>query len=281
MNHVVYIDILFLINFMINFTLLKITSVFSKRDCNVLRLCLASFLGAVYAACMFLPGMKVLYVFPFKILTSAIMVRIIFPDCRFFHLIKSLFIFLLTSFTFAGVLLALVYFSGSEADGGVFVGDGILYFGLSLKILISASIISYTIIVTATAIIKRTKKLGIKKIRISLGDKECEISALPDTGNMLCDPISQSPVIIAEKKHILPLFPDGMPDYTSDNQYGVKLRIIPYSSLGNPNGILTGFVPDSVSVDGRKTKSAIIAIADNILSPSDEYNALFNPNIII
>ncbi len=281
MSHVVYIDILFLINFMINLTLLKITSAFLKRDAGILRLCFASVFGAVYAVCMFFPDISFLYIFPFKILVSAIMVRIICPRCHLVRYIKSLFIFLLVSFTFAGVLLALVYFTGSEANGGIFMSNGIFYFGISFGILIAASLISYVVIVASTAILKRSKNLGIKKLRIRLGCNECEIAALSDTGNLLCDPISRNPVIIAEKKYIQPLFPNGMPDCESEFQSDVRLRVIPYSSLGKQNGMLTGFIPDDITIEGRKTKAAIIAISDNVLSPSDEYNALFNPNIIL
>jgi len=281
MNHVVYIDTLFLINFMINLTLLKITSVILKRNASTLRLCTAAALGAVYAVCMFFPDADFFYIFPFKVAVSAIMVKIICPGCSLVRYVKSIFIFLLVSFTFAGILLALVYFAGAEASNGVHLASGIFYFDISLGVLATASVLCYVIITASTVFFKRSRSLGIKKICIRLGNKECEITALSDTGNLLFDPISHNPVIIAEKEYVQPLFPNGVPDCESLPEDNIRLRFIPYSSLGKSNGVLTGFVPDRVSIEGKKTKETIIAISESVLSPNDEYNALFNPNIIL
>jgi len=281
MRPIIYADVLFVVNFLINLTLLKITAVLLKRTVSTTRLCVASVLGAVYAVCMFFPDIEFLYIFPFKIIISVILVRIISPKCSVLRLIKSSAIFFLVSFTFAGVLLSLIYFTDFASGNGTVVSNGIFYFNISLKMLVFASVISYGLITVSTSFFRKSKLLGIKKIKIILGKNECEITALPDTGNLLVDPISKSPVIIAEKKHIQSLFPDGVPCLESAEDYDVRIRLIPYNSIGKSNGLLTGFVPDSITIEGKIIQHAIIAISENCLSPSDEYNALFNPNIII
>ncbi len=104
--------------------------------------------------------------------------------------------------------------------------------------------------------------------------------AMSDTGNLLTDPISRHPVIIADKKSVMPLFPDGLPDAEKGCARGARLRVIPYSSVGAKDGLLTGFVPDHIELDGKCTGNVVIAICDNALCENDEYNALFNPNIL-
>ena len=282
MKPIVYADVLFIVNFVINLTLLKITASFLKRNCSTLRLILASITGAVYAVCMFFPEIGFLYVFPFKIAISILMVKIISPRCSALRLVKSCAVFFLVSFTFAGVLLALIYFTGFASGQTTVISNGIFYFNISLRSLAAATVISYAVIMIANAFFRRSKQLGIKKIIIILNGNECEIAGLSDTGNLLCDPISQSPVIIAEKRYIQPLFPHGIPDCEKDDCFNnFRLRLIPYNSIGKSNGMLTGFIPDSVTIDGKKTREAIIAICECCLSASDEYNALFNPDIII
>ena len=280
MNATVYADILFLINFIINIILLKITSLFMKSKPSALRLTLASSLGSIYAVFMFFPKISFLYVFPFKLVVSVIMIKIIFPKARTISIIKSTAIFYLVSFTFAGILLSLIYFGSFSKNLSPKVHNGIFYFDISLTKLLLASAICYIVLSFGGTIYKRNKIMGIRRLSIALSGRICEMAALSDTGNLLKDPISKAPVIVADKRYILNLFPDGIPDIDNISIGDVRLRLIPFSSLGNQDGMLTGFVPDEVYIDGRKTQNVIIAISPNALSDCDEYNALFNPNIL-
>ena len=277
MEAVVYADILFLINFMINIILLKITEIFSKQRFPAFRQCIAGAFGALYAIFMFLPHTKIFYIFPFKMTVSLIMVIIATPRAGIIKTVKICSIFYLVAFTFAGILLALIYFTGNSSPK---LYGGIFYFDISLTTLIISSVFAYIVLQISSSIFARNKNLGLKKLKVCMNGRECILTALSDTGNLLTDPISCSPVIIAEKNHILPLFPDGVPDIETKQISYSKLRIIPYSSLGNDSGIMTGFVPDALIIDGRKISDIIIGISNTTLSQTHEYNALFNPNII-
>lgn len=280
MNATVYADILFLINFIINIILLKITSLFMKAKPSALRLALSSTVGSMYAVFMFFPKISFLYIFPFKLAVSVIMIKIIFPKAKAVKITKSTAIFYLVSFTFAGILLSLIYFGSISKNFSPKVHNGIFYFDISLTKLLLASAICYLVLSFGGTIYKRNKIMGIRRLSIALSGRICEMAALSDTGNLLKDPISKAPVIVAEKRYILNLFPDGIPDIENLNAGNIRLRLIPFSSLGNRDGMLTGFVPDEVCIDGRKTQNVIVAISPHALSDCDEYNALFNPNIL-
>lgn len=281
MKITVYADVLFLINFIINLILLKISSLFMKNSSSVLRMCTASAVGAIYALCMFFPDISFLYIFPFKLLISIIMIRLICPGAKIIRIIKFTAVFYMVSFTFAGVLLALIYVGSISSALNPLVHNGIFYFDISIGSLLVASGVSYALIAVSTAVFKRNKNLGIRNLTIVLSDRICEMAALSDTGNLLTDPISSFPVIIAEQSHLKALFPQGVPSVETIENCDVKMRLIPYSSLGCESGMLTGFVPDEVQIDGKKTKKVIVAMSTEALSKSDEYNALFNPNILI
>lgn len=280
MKAIVYADMLFLVNFIINMILLRVTCAFSKSSSSWLRLCVASALGSVYAVCMFFPSAHMLYIFPAKLAVSLIMLVITDPHSGIIKLIKSCAVFYLASFCFAGVMLALIYFTDFADGTAPMVSNGIFYFDISLTTLIASSCVVYIILKLASAVFARNKVLGIKKLKITLGERECEMCAMSDTGNLLTDPISRSPVIIADKKSVMPLFPDGLPDAEEGCARGARLRVIPYSSVGAKDGLLTGFVPDRIELDGKSTADVVIAICDNALCENDEYNALFNPNIL-
>ena len=121
-----------------------------------------------------------------------------------------------------------------------------------------------------------------------------EITALLDTGNSLIDPISLSPVIIAEYKSVKNLFPEavrnGLERFESNNlemimsevnDKGLSTRVIPFTSLGKENGMILGFVPDRVEIHDecgvRVLGKCVIGIYNSSLSKDRSYAALLNP----
>ena len=280
MKTIVYADMLFIINFIINIIILKITVIFSQTKPALWRMVSAASLGAVYAIFMFFPKISFLYIFPAKLAVSLIMIKITVPKTSVFNTLKLCAVFYLVSFAFAGILLALIYFTDFASGAGPVISNGVFYFDVSLKNLILTSLIAYVLIKIASAVFSRNKMIGIKPLKIFLDSKECTLSALCDTGNLLKDPISDAPVVIAEKQSLKSLFPDGMPNCETAENYCRKIRIIPYSSIGNASAIMTGFIPDRVIVDGKDTGDVVIGISETPLSSENEYNALFNPNII-
>ncbi len=277
----IYADMLFLVNFIINLILLKLCSLLVKTSPSTPRLTFASAAGAVYALFMFFPNISFFYIFPFKLAISFLMIRIISPKAKLVRLVKFTAVFYLVSFTFAGVLLMLIYLSSSSPALNPVMQNGIFYFDIPMRSLLPASALSYGIIVLSQAIFKRNKTIGIRSLKIILSGRECTVPALSDTGNLLKDPISRVPVIIAEQKFIINLFPDGIPSVENAETSNLRLRLIPYTSLGNQGGMLTGFIPDEVRIDGHKASRVIVAISPDALSKEDEYNALFNPNILV
>lgn len=277
----IYADMLFLVNFIINIILLKLCCLLIKTASSALRLTAASALGAVYAVCMFFPDISFFYIFPFKLAVSFFMIKIVAPKAKAVRLVKYTSVFYLVSFTFAGVLLMLIYLGSASPVLTPVVQNGIFYFDIPLGSLLLASALSYGVIALSQAIFKRNKTIGIRSLKIILSGRECTVPALSDTGNLLRDPISSVPVIIAEQKFIDTLFPEGIPSLEMAKTSSARLRLIPYSSLGSKGGMMTGFIPDEVRIDGRKTGRVIVAISPDALSKEDEYNALFNPNIIV
>lgn len=280
MKTIVYVDMLFLVNFLINMILLKITEIFTRNKGSFAGMCFASLLGAIYAVCMFFPQINFLYIFPVKLAVSVIMIRMHHPKIKLIKTIRYCAVFYLVSFTFAGILLALIYFTDFADNASPTINNGIFYFDVSLWTLIASSAFAYIIIKIASAVFLRNKLLGIRLLKISLAGRECNMPALSDTGNLLTDPVSNSSVIIAEKNQLKTLFPDGIPDFECTFESEIRLRAIPYSSLGTDGGMMLGFVPDSIYVDGKPVCNVVVGISEKALSSTNEYNALFNPNIL-
>lgn len=292
MKTAVYIDVLFTINFIINFLLLLATSRIAKIQSHILRIIMGASCGAVYAVFMFFPQVKIFYTVASKIAVSFILVAITFSIKKFRHFLKTVCIFYATSFIFGGVCLGIFYFTG--AGRGSIISNGIFYFNLPWRILIFSSFFAYVIIRVLWKIRKSDRLREFKQIDVFLNGKNVSLIALVDTGNMLKDPLTQTPVVVADFNRIQSIFSEDFrrvytkmhdcPENIILNNEGgdmiSRLRIIPFSSLGATQGLLLGFKPDFVEIDKRVAENIIIGISNSALSRNKDYDALINPEIL-
>ncbi len=288
----VYIDVLFAVNMIINYLLLQATSKITRHSTSAVRIILGSFAGAIYAVCMFFPQIKALYTVAAKIAVSFILVAISFNIKKVKSFFKTVCVFYITSFIFGGISLGIFYFTG--AGTGTVISNGIFYYNLSLRLLIISSAIAYGIIRLLWKVYKSDKMRDFKQIEIFLNGKNVSLNALVDTGNMLNDPITQTPVVVAEFERLKNIFPqDFNMLYTelchspesiiiNDNisDMASRLRIIPFTSLGANKCMLLGFKPDAVKIENKLREDIIIGIYGNNLSRNKDYDALLNPEII-
>lgn len=292
----VYIDVLFAVNLLINYILISAAGILSQLSRNKLRISFGAFIGACYALLIFFPNFSVLFTTICKLLVSMLIVAASFPFYTIKSYIKALIIFYMVSFGFGGCVLGVFYFSDIGARLGAVYSNGIFYFNLPWTILLLSGTLFYCAVKLCALLSSKfyTNTNLRKKLRICLGDKSAELTALLDTGNALIDPVTLSPVIVAEYRALKPLFsPDmqsGLDRITSDNltwimaevsEHGLRTRLIPFSSLGKENGMLLGFVPDHAEIRDdcgvRVLEKCVVGIYDRQLSKDKSYSALFNP----
>jgi len=237
--------------------------------------------------------------FAIKFLVSVLMILIAFNPEKFNTFLKQISAFYLVSFAFAGTIIGIYYILNNNT--------------LSAKISFTneKELIRYLITGIGLAIIlihyifkyhksKIQKERFLTNITISLNDKKANLTALIDTGNSLKEPISQEPVIIAEYNSLKEILPKSLrkiyveEDHLDLNKIAkvmeeigddIKLRLIPFKSIGNENGILIGFKPDSISIylenETRRLKEGIIvAIYNNKLAQDEQYTGLLHPEIL-
>lgn len=292
----VYIDVLFAVNLLINYILLHGCAVLCNLKKSRIRIAFGAFIGALYALFVFFPDFTVLYTTIAKMLVSMLIVAAAFPFFSVFSYIKALFVFYMVSFGFGGCVLAIFYFTDIGARLGAVYSNGVLYFNLPWTILLLSGVLFHLAVKLfgiVSAQFSHTRVLR-KKLRLCLGNKTAELTALLDTGNALVDPITLSPVIIAEYKAIKPLFSEeiriGLDRIGNDNitwimeevsRHGLKARLIPFTSLGRENGMLLGFVPDHAEIRDecgvRVLGKCVVGIYERSLSRDKSYCALFNP----
>lgn len=296
---VLYIDVLFLENVIVNYGILLVTEKLSGRHSNGIRKFISAVIGAVYLVVMLLcPNLKTLYTIMGKLLLSILMVVIAFPSREFKSIIKSFLSFYISSFIFAGAGYALM----SLTSQGIYFKNGEFYNQMrsDTLLLVLTLIFGFLMVRAFTDIFRRRveEESYIVRTYINVGDRNVCLQALIDTGNSLLDPVTQYPVMIAELDGIKDLLPAGMTEWLKNwhqsqcsltdpedgSEWRRRIRLIPFHSIGTSNGMLPGFKPDSVCVEKEEfhyeSRQVVVCICQNRLSAKNQYKAIISPEMV-
>ena len=199
----VYADVLFCVNFLIDFALLAVTARILKRRVSGLRLTLCAALGAAYAVAVFFPGLSALTALGVKLFFSAVLTLAAFGARTAAGYFKALGVFYAVSFGFGGAVLgAYALFEPS----GVIISNDALYIDVDpffLFLLIGGSYCAVWIF--SRLLPKRSERHA--RILLRVGGRTAALNALYDSGNGLTEPVSGAPVLIAEYASVARLIP--------------------------------------------------------------------------
>ncbi len=248
---VVYLDLLVLLNFLVDFLLLLGTNRLLGYPPGIRRCALAAALGGLYGGACVMPGMAFLGSAFWYLVFLALMALIAF-GCQRSTLRKGA-VFLLLSMALGG--------ASSGLKGG-----------FSALLLASAGI----------AILCRIAFRGgagqeFTVVTLQYGGRQKKITVLHDTGNTLRDPITGERVLVADAevaKVLLKLRREDLEDplRTMERRQIPGLRLVPYRAVGQPGGMLLA-VRMEVLEKNRKT-ATLVAFAPQKLGGSCGYQAL-------
>lgn len=297
----VYLDIILMENLVMNYIILWVTSRFAKMGTTGFRLFWGAFIGAAYVILLIVfPQIGFYYSIPAKFLLSLLIISITFSPVNLSSFMKTIVIFYIVTFVFAGASFAALYLNSA----GGFLRHGIVYVFWSSKWATIALAILTTIIVLRVfwdiIQFKLARERLLRTVEIAFDDRKVDFPALIDTGNSLHDPVTNLPVVVVEFdaiKKILPeeicmIFTQGKEDDLSvvaslvtNSSWYSRFRLIPFTSLGKENGMLIGFKPDYIEIDGederrKGIKDVIVGIYNKTLSRNRSYQALLSPDLL-
>ena len=293
----IYVDVVLIENLIMNYIILLATGLILKTKLKHLRLIIASLLGAIYSIVAYINFLEIYSNFFLKILLSVIIVYIAFNPQTMKKMWKSILIFYLTSFVFGGAAFALIYIIRPQ---DILMKNGLFLGTYPLKTVILAAIVAFIVIITAFTIVKTkvTKKDMFCNIEIKLNGKILKTKALIDSGNMLKEPITNTPVVVIERSLLYECLPKEILNHLDDiiggdlekipeeirNQYISRLKLIPFSSLGKQNGMLIGIKPEYLKIIKEeqeiKKENVILGIYNKSLTKKGEYRALMGMEFI-
>lgn len=247
----IYIDVLITVNIFIDYILLVCTRRFLNIRASLKRVILGSLIGGVLSLTALLPKINPLINILLDVAEAMIIILIAFGFCSKKNYIKRVAVYFLFSFTFCGIMIGIYT---TFKPSGLAIYNNTVYFNISPVLLIILTLCSYYIMIILKRLTKGVNGHETCNIEIITGGQSYTFCAKIDSGCNLKEPFSGDYVIIAEKS----LFENlNIADH--------KTRIIPFESLGG-EGIIKGFRPEMVQINGRKAGNKIyIGICENIL----------------
>ncbi len=291
----IYIDVVFIENIIMNYIILLASGLIGKNRINHVRILIAAGIGAIYTVIAYISRLAVYSNILLKFILSVIIVYVAYNAQTIKKLWKEVLFFYLTSFLFGGVAFALIYILKPQE---ILMKNGLFLGTYPLKTIFMSAIIAYVIIMSAFKIIKRriSKKNMYCKLIVCLNEKIIETTAMIDTGNLLKEPISNTPVIIVERSILYDILPKEILNNIESIiggdfqkvpkevqcKYRSKLKLIPFSSLGREHGMLLGIRPQYIElekeeegeIEKERKENIIIGIYNKSLTRHGEYKAL-------
>lgn len=306
----VYVDVIFIINFIMDFLLLITVKKILRYASSLLRLCLGAVTGAI-GACLFAVTPEVNRLVRFLLaylLLSYLMIIVTFGKRFWRERVKALVLLYISTFFLGGLLNSLY----SYTSFGFYLKKNQSY--LYLLFIFVSALAALIIFIRFLRKLKR-KESEFYQTELIFNGKTVRAVGFMDTGNCLRDPYFGKPVIVTEYTVIEPLLTNSqntmlrklLDDFESgsspfDGLKGEELRrsfhgkiseniqeeflpirLIPFHSVGK-NGILPAFELDKIILWEEREETVrekvLAAVSREKLSVRKDYQIILHKEVM-
>lgn len=273
---VVYADILVIVNFIVDYFLLKASAAILHLKPPLLRQLSAAAIGGLSSLYIFAPDFGIFIGGIYRSAVCAVMVLCGFGFKGAKCFLRAAGVLFLVTCGYGGIMTAVYTFLKPT---GMTVVNSVVYFDISPAVLIGVSVIAYLLFMLLSAIFSKDSKFAERcEITVTAEEKSVTMEGIVDTGNSVKDCLSGAEVIIADSEYVKALLGSDSPE--NDIRLKSRYRILPLNTVSG-GGALDGFRCDSAVVtDGERTvrlDKPILAVSKTPLR--DDYQAIVNPEI--
>jgi stage II sporulation protein GA (sporulation sigma-E factor processing peptidase) len=265
----VYADLYFLINMGMDLVGLMITAALMHRKTGKWRLVLAAALGGGYALAALLLGLSGWTSLVADLLAALLLCCVAFAERRRGCRVLAVGgVYLLVSMILGGVMTALYgWLDRLHLPVEALEGDG-------LSVWIFSALAAFAGLVTAKGgrFFGRAKRTRTVEISACLFGREISFTALVDTGNLLCDPVSGRGVIVVEERVLRGILPEAFFSGTSEEvrtswmregKNAARVRPIPAGTAAGER-LLWAAIPERLEIATEKERFC----ADYLIAPA-------------
>ncbi|MGM9986601.1 MAG: sigma-E processing peptidase SpoIIGA [Bacillaceae bacterium] len=295
----VYVDIVFLLNILVDYCILLITTIALKRNVTYKRLILGALVGSVLVLLQFTPMSIYSNHVLIKVFFSICIVLVTFGYRELVYTLKNLFMFYFSTFIFGGFVIGTHYLlqtnypalTNSLSSIDHVYGDPISWVFVFICIPICMYFIKKEIHEISFTKLRYEK---IVKIEVKIKNFVFHSTALIDNGNQLTDPLTGKPIIVVDQaclegkipEAIIKLVKEPFIDYDNiDDEWATRIRIVPFQVVGNKNNWMVTIRSDEVVIYGEKKivtcKNIMIGINAFAFTSAKEYQCILHPKLVV
>lgn len=246
---VLYVDILFAINFSMDFLALFICSIIFHKKVYKFRIIISSTIGATYGVLQQINKFNLFFNILLCVATAMIMCKIAYKEKKLYRYLSLCLMYSFVSATLGGVM-SLIYSFFNRVMSEIIINNSnnVPYEkARSFIVILITGIIS----IICSRILINKKSITETEINISILDGEYVLRGLIDSGNTLKDPLSGKYVILVSKQSNI-----GKRIERVDE---IKKRFIPYKDV-NGEGLLKGVIAKKIIIDGKELDGVIAPV---------------------
>lgn len=301
---VVYIDLIFAANLLIDGILLWLTGWLVKLKVSWWRLALSALVGALYVVMMFVPELSFLYTFLIKFGLSVVMLWIAFGFRSLQSYLRVLGAFYIINFAAAGGIVGIHYLLQSSGDiwnGILFTSSGGQAYRMKIGFWFVLAVLPLVLLLFKLFHSSRVRR---EQLESYIGEVTVEIDGvtvvcpgLLDTGNRLSDPLTRIPVMVMEaslweghlpaswKGRLTQTSADTLLLETDGQSFALqdRMRLVPYRGINRGSSFMLALKPDLVKIQlGEETfysKRVLIGLDGGTLSGDGAYRAVIHPDL--
>lgn len=275
---IVYADDAFVLNLIIDYFILLATAKLCALPLHRKRFLAASAFGALYAVVLLWPRFRPFLGTPAAKLGLGLLMTLLAYGAER-GIAKRCIVFFLVSAAFGGAVYAASMLAGVQPEDGLFGS-------VSMRVLALSFAVCYCALTFLLRRISKRSAQETHRIEVTLCGRSAAFTALRDTGNELCDPISGLSVMVIGKAETEKLLPPVLSDALTDgpatfmealsyfDTFRPRFRLVPYSAVGQSAGLLPVFRPDGILIDGEPVRDLLVGLAPNILCSQGDYSAV-------
>lgn len=237
----IYLDLILILNFFLDFILLISTGIILKRKINIKLITISSFIGSLSILILFF-NINSLELFVIKLILSIIMIFVSYPRKSIKYIFYNLIIFYIVSIFLGGVLYMLNLQFSYKHTGLIFFNNGL---SINMIILIILSPIILYFYIKEQRMMKN-KYNNYYSTNIYINNHEIKCTGYIDSGNTLT--YKSKPVILVDKRKVIFL--------------NEGYRIIPYKVV-NKIMMLKIYECDRVVINNHVFKNIYLGISED------------------
>ena len=240
----IYLDIILILNFGIDFLLLLSVSLILRRNISLSKIMLGAFVGGLSIILLFF-SINNFTLFMLKFGISILMIIISFGYKNLKYTMTNLIYLYISSIILGGFLYLLNIEFSYKNNGIVFYNSGL---SINFIVLLIASPIIIYIYVKQTKLLKNNYS-NYYPVEIFIKNKNYKYTGYMDSGNVLVDNLTNKIVVLVDKRKIL---------------FNIKeFRLIPYMSVNGLN-MLKVIKIDKMIFNDKQYNNILLGLMDNI-----------------